>query len=320
MQYLLQSLVNKKFQLPVNVDVDQGLLYITKVDLQNFAKKNKVKLNLSNATPNKCSITDIQNINPVLTQWIVYGLTPVLQGLSKCMINSNDKGLVITVYDAQFWQQNKLNTASNTSSTPIEHWHDQTNNWINHLPLDFVSFDTETTGLDVHNDRIIQISAAKYRKGKLVDTYDTLVNPRKQILPKITAITGITTQQVLNAKDFVDVVPDFIKFIQGENLVGQNIIKFDLPLIEQEIKRAKLDWGTYDVIDTLPLTKIAFPNRRHYSQGSLDKDLQLSKKIEAKGYVDHNVLHNSLNDSLTTAELYLQDIHALRVEHEGTSK
>ena len=209
------------------------------------------------------------------------------------------------VLDFEFFHQFPISIDKKKLSTPIVYWIDHSDDAVDKLPLNFVAFDTETTGVNVKKDKIIQISAVKYRNGKMIDKFDSLVNPRQQLLPTITQITGITTDQVLQAKDFIDVAPAFLKFIKGENLVGQNIIAFDLPLVLRECKDNKLDFGKYNIYDTLPMAHKAFPGRKHYNQESLDKYLQLSQRIVEKGYLKHNVLHNSLNDSLTTGELYL---------------
>lgn len=251
------------------------------------------------------TVQDIRNLSPELASWLHFAM------MNK-MDNSDSKSeQTIPVYDFEYFKRFPLPEVSEIKSEKEIHWIDLTGLDPEKLPLDFVSFDTETTGTDIKSDKIIQLSAAKYRNGNLVDKFDVLVNPRRQLLPKITEITGITTDQVMKAKDFIDIAPDFLKFIKGETLVGQNIIEFDLPLVLRECGDNKLNFGQYNIIDTLPLSHKAFPGRKHYAQEKLDRDLHLSERVQEKGYVDKNVLHNSLNDSYTTAELYLIDRDAL---------
>lgn len=251
------------------------------------------------------TVQDIRNLSPELTSWLHFAM------MNKMDDSDTKSEQVIPVYDFEYFKRFPLPEVSEIKSEKEIYWTDLTDLDPEKLPLDFVSFDTETTGTDIKSDKIIQLSAAKYRSGKLVDKFDVLVNPRRQLLPKITEITGITTDQVMKAKDFIDVAPDFLKFIKGETLVGQNIIEFDLPLVLRECSDNKLNFGQYNIIDTLPLSHKAFPGRKHYAQEKLDRDLHLSERVQEKGYVDKNVLHNSLNDSYTTAELYLIDRDAL---------
>lgn len=251
------------------------------------------------------TVQDIRNLSPELTSWLHFAM------MNKMDDSDTKSEQVIPVYDFEYFKRFPLPEVSEIKSEKEIHWTDLTDLDPEKLPLDFVSFDTETTGTDIKSDKIIQLSAAKYRSGKLVDKFDVLVNPRRQLLPKITEITGITTDQVMTAKDFIDVAPEFLKFIKDETLVGQNIIEFDLPLVLRECNDNKLNFGQYNIIDTLPLSHKAFPGRKHYAQEKLDRDLHLSERVQEKGYVDKNVLHNSLNDSYTTAELYLVDRDAL---------
>ena len=296
--------------LHLSVDQDSGSINLTEVN----SVLNKLGKSLGNVTELK--VSDLQN-NDVLpadvSLWLQFAL---LTKINKSELKS-DKETEITVYDDELLRHLKLKPADKKQENTVVPWIDMTGLKPEKLPLDFTAFDTETTGTDIKSDKIIQISAAKYRNGKLVDTYDSLVNPRRQLLPTITEITGITTDQVLQAKDFIDVAPDFLQFISGETLVGQNIILFDLPLVLRQCRENKLDFGQYTIIDTLPLSRKAFPGRKHYSQEKLDQYLHLSDLIQKKGYVNKNVLHNSLNDSLTTAELYLQDRSALLKEENN---
>ena len=232
------------------------------------------------------NLNKIPNIN--LAQWIKYATILKQENVLD--------GMILNKFPLK--QIKKIDTTKRNSV-----------NWIDitgkEYPLNFVAWDTETTGLDLNKDNIIQLSAAKYEKGTLVDTFDTLLNPRRQLLPEISQLTGITTQQVLSAPDFNEKIDDFFNFISGYPLVGQNILEFDLPLLAIQCKKNNKKLMQYQVIDTLPLAKEAFPGRKRYSQEKLDIDLHLSELVQKKGYVKHNILHNSLNDSLTTAELYL---------------
>ena len=60
----------------------------------------------------------------------------------------------------------------------------------------FIAFDFETTGLDHHNDRIIEVAAIKFVDGEITDRYVELVNPEMSIPAIITEITGISDSMV----------------------------------------------------------------------------------------------------------------------------
>ena len=64
---------------------------------------------------------------------------------------------------------------------------------------EFVALDLETTGLNQDEDEIIEIGAARFRDGELLDTYGTLINPGRNVPERVTAITGIRTDDVIDS-------------------------------------------------------------------------------------------------------------------------
>ena len=71
-----------------------------------------------------------------------------------------------------------------------------------------VALDLETTGLNKDEDAIIEIGAARFQDGELLDTFSYLINPGRNIPDKITALTGIRTEDLLDAPRINDVLPD----------------------------------------------------------------------------------------------------------------
>ena len=65
-----------------------------------------------------------------------------------------------------------------------------------------IVFDLETTGLDIVNDRIIQLSYIKVNPDGSEDRGDYLVNPKKHIPNEVVALTGIDDEKVKDAPTF----------------------------------------------------------------------------------------------------------------------
>jgi DNA polymerase-3 subunit epsilon/CBS domain-containing protein len=108
--------------------------------------------------------------------------------------------------------------------------------------LEAVALDTETTGLDAANDRIVQVGAVIIRRGAgSADTFDRLVDPGVPIPPGATAIHHITNAMVRNERRFADVWRDFSAFAQSRILVGYSI-GFDLAVLAREAERAGMRW------------------------------------------------------------------------------
>lgn len=110
------------------------------------------------------------------------------------------------------------------------------------LTKPLVIFDLETTGLDLVNDRIIQISFIKvYPDGK-EERGDYLVNPEKPIPSEISALTGISDADVANAKTFKQLSSELEAKLKGCDFAGFNSNHFDIPLLAEEFLRSGIDF------------------------------------------------------------------------------
>ena len=79
-----------------------------------------------------------------------------------------------------------------------------------------IVFDTETTGVDVNNDRIVEISILKINNNlEIVDELYFLLNPQVDIPQGASDVHGITNEQVKNSPIFKDVAKKIVKFIRN---------------------------------------------------------------------------------------------------------
>ncbi len=107
----------------------------------------------------------------------------------------------------------------------------------------FVVFDIETTGSfgASHGDQgaeITEIGAVKVVDGQIVERFSELVNPKRQIVPRIARLTHITNEMVADKPPIEDVIRKFKDFVGDSILVGHNIKSCDLPYIVRAAKRA----------------------------------------------------------------------------------
>jgi DNA polymerase III subunit epsilon len=105
-----------------------------------------------------------------------------------------------------------------------------------------VFFDLETTGIDVVNDRIVEISLLKVFPNGKTESKTYLVNPGIPINPQATKIHGITDQDVKDAPLFADLAKSLLKDLEGCDLAGFNSNKFDIPLLVEEFLRVNVDF------------------------------------------------------------------------------
>ncbi len=108
-------------------------------------------------------------------------------------------------------------------------------------PLVFI--DLETTGINVSNDRIVEISALKVNPNGIEQWLTTLVNPGIPIPQKVTAIHGISDSDVAEAPSFREIAKTLTSFLEGCDLAGFNAMKFDIPVLAEEFLRANVDFN-----------------------------------------------------------------------------
>ena len=109
------------------------------------------------------------------------------------------------------------------------------------LKKPIVFFDLETTGVDVANDRIVEISLMKIFTDGKEEIKTMRINPEMPIPPQVTEIHGISDDDVKDEPTFKIVAKDVAKFIEGSDLAGYNSNKFDIPLLAEEFLRVDLD-------------------------------------------------------------------------------
>ena len=100
----------------------------------------------------------------------------------------------------------------------------------------FVVLDCETTGLSPHEDAITEIAAIKICGGKEIGTFHTLLNPQQEVPRRISALTGITNENLKDSPTFENIASSLSGFIGNEIIVGHNVV-FDLNFINASLER-----------------------------------------------------------------------------------
>ncbi len=112
-----------------------------------------------------------------------------------------------------------------------------------HLRNPLAFFDLETTGIMVSQDRIIELSILKITPNGSKELKTMRINPGIPIPPEVSLIHGIYDEDVKDAPLFKDVAKNLVKFLEGCDLAGFNIIRFDVPLLVEEFLRAGVDFN-----------------------------------------------------------------------------
>jgi len=112
----------------------------------------------------------------------------------------------------------------------------------------FIVLDVETTGLDFTKEKIIEFAAVKLKNGKIVEEFETLINPEQEIRYSSYKIHGITKEMVENQPTMKEVLPKILEFIGDYPIVGHNVI-FDYNFLNRaseeilgvQVKNPRLD-------------------------------------------------------------------------------
>ena len=107
-------------------------------------------------------------------------------------------------------------------------------------PLAF--FDLETTGTRIGKDRIIQVGIVRLMPDGQRQPYQTLVNPGMPIPAEATAVHGLTDADVADAPPLEAVASTIMHELEGCDLAGFNLLRFDIPFLAEELHRVGSSW------------------------------------------------------------------------------
>lgn len=171
------------------------------------------------------------------------------------------------------------------------------------ISLDAVVLDTETTGPDAANARLIQFGAVRISRGHIVDSdrLEMLVKPEVAIPPRSTAIHGISDKDVAVAPAFSIAYPKFAAFIGDAVVIGHSI-GFDLAVLKRECELSGVAWRRPRTLDTRLLARLARPTLNDVSLDTLANVYDVT--IDGR--------HQALGDAIATARIFLALVPALR--------
>ena len=172
----------------------------------------------------------------------------------------------------------------------------------------YVVFDLETTGFSPIQDKIIEIGAVKVERGVITERFSTFVNPKIPIPFKITQLTSITDDMVVDAETIDVVLPKFLDFIGDAALVAHNA-GFDVSFIEQNCRYQEIE-REFISLDTVALARVLLPTLSKYKLNVVAKALNISLE-------NH---HRAVDDAGATAEIFVRFVEMLKEREIDTLK
>lgn len=111
------------------------------------------------------------------------------------------------------------------------------------LKKPLVFFDLETTGTNIAKDRIVEYSFLKVMPNGSQQVKTQKINPEMPIPLHSSLIHGIYDEDVKDAPTFKQVAKELSAFLEGVDLAGFNIIRFDVPMLVEEFLRNNIDFS-----------------------------------------------------------------------------
>ena len=180
----------------------------------------------------------------------------------------------------------------------------------------FVVLDTETTGFDYENDRILCIGAIVLQNNtiSIQDSFEVYI--QQEHYNKATAqIHGILKDFVLDRPKELEVLQQFLAFL-GDSIIIAHHTAFDVTMINKALERNGLPTLKNRTLDTAMLYKKTLivsnllERKEHYSLDDLADKFDISKKDR----------HTAMGDAYITAIAFLKILKKLREKKEITLK
>jgi DNA polymerase III epsilon subunit family exonuclease len=167
-----------------------------------------------------------------------------------------------------------------------------------------VALDTETTGLNPEDDRIVEVALLRIEKGIIKKRFSSLLNPESEIPANGLPVNKITSQMLERAPFFRDVAQEIYGFIKGEILLIQNA-DFDIPFLKAEFRRCGIRFPETSVYDTLHIAKTLFSFG--HGKNSLSS-LAGAYNLAVEG------MHRAEKDAMLAYEIFLRFLAEKKVD------
>lgn len=149
---------------------------------------------------------------------------------------------------------------------------------------EYAIIDIETTGRSALGQKVTEIAIIIHDGEKVVDEYQTLVNPETSIPYSITQLTGIHDEMLVHAPKFYEVARQIYEMTEGRVFVAHNVA-FDFGVLKSEFIALG---GTFEreQLCTVKLSRKLLPGHKSYSLGKLCDDLGISISARHRAYGD----------------------------------
>ncbi|MCX2478109.1 exonuclease domain-containing protein [Pedobacter sp. MC2016-15] len=169
--------------------------------------------------------------------------------------------------------------------------------------------DIETTGGFASGNGITEISILVHDGSKVIESFETLINPEQEIPFYIESLTGISNDMVLNAPLFADVAPKIYEMLHDKVFVAHNV-NFDFSFVRHQLAQSRFNLVSKKLC-TVRMSRKIIPGHSSYSLGKLCQALRipLNDRHRAGGDAAATALLLSLLLENDTEGLISQSLH-----------
>lgn len=159
---------------------------------------------------------------------------------------------------------------------------------------EYAIVDIETTGGNASGSRITEIAIVIHDGINVIDRYETLVNPEREIPAAIFGLTGINNEMVANAPVFDAISDKVLEMLTDRIFVAHNV-NFDYSFVRHQLEQAGFKWTARKLCTVRAARKIK-PGLGSYSLGNLcnSLDIVIENRHRASGDADATALLFSL--------------------------
>ncbi len=169
----------------------------------------------------------------------------------------------------------------------------------------FTIIDTETTGLGCYS-KLVEFAALKFRDGKVVDSFSTLVNPLTIMSDDVIKIHKITNEMVKKAMPIDKVSDKIYDFIEDDILVAHNA-KFDMDVLNRRLMHGIKN----SFVDTLSIFRETLDLRR-YNLNYIREHLKINTNQTHRALDDVEMLYNCLKRIEKPYNINIQNISSVK--------
>jgi len=161
----------------------------------------------------------------------------------------------------------------------------------------YVVLDIETTGLSKFNHKITEIAAIKVENHKVVNKFETLVNPQTPIPSFITSLTGITNSMVKDAPIIEEVMPKFVRLVKDAPLVA-HCATFDYGFLKHNAQLHLSKELVNPKICTMKLSRRLLPELPRYKLSYMCEHFNIKNNSAHRAMGDATATHQLFNELL----------------------